>query len=477
MKKVDIVFIDPPNFSSQNLQKVNNKPAANLPNLGICILAAVLEREGYSVAIIDAGALQYSYKQILDGILVMNPRYVGLTAMTHSIGSAASIANLIKKKQPDIKIILGGVHITSATEETFKKYPACFDVAVIGEGESTIVELLQALENGGGLDKVSGLAFLNDGRVVRTKPREIIENIDTLPFPAWHLLPDMHKYYRPSLISAGNISSSHLVTSRGCPGKCIFCDTTVNGHIVRGYSADYVIQMIEILHTKYKINDIQFNDDTFVTLRKRLYDICDRLIEKKYHLTWSCDARASDVTEEGLKLMKAAGCWQIAFGIETGSKRIMDFLQKRVTYEQIHNAVSWAKKAGISTKGFFILGHPTETRESIQETLDLMLSLDLDVVGVTFFTAYPGSPIYRTIRDYGEFDSDWDKVNTYEVGNFIPRGFTAEELTQIRINALQHFYFRPKQILKYISNIRSPYQFFRLLTGGCKIVYKSIFPS
>ena len=474
MRKADIIFIDPPSSLSLSMRAAGKKPTGNLPCLGICILASVVEREGIKADIIDAVAMQYTYEEVAQKVLEMNPRYIGLTAMTHSICNAAAIGNLVKEKMPGIKIILGGVHVTSAPRETMIRFQHVFDVAVLGEGEATIVELLKAIESGKEPSGVDGVAFVRDGIFFKTKPRDIIKDMDTLPMPAWHLLPNMRTHYTPHPISSGGFPSNHLLTSRGCPGKCIFCDTSVNGHKVRGYSADYVMEMIDILYNKYGMRDLQINDDTFVTLKKRMLEICDRLVDRRYKLTWSCDARASDVSEDGLKKMRSAGCWQIAYGVETGSQRIMKFLKKNVTLEQIHNAFQWSKKSGISTKGFFILGHPTETHESINETIEIMLSLDIDVVGVTFFTVYPGSPIYTTISEYGDFDPDWDKTDTYAIGNFIPKGFTAEELTAIRSNALNRFYFRPKYIWRQAKNIRSTHQLFKLIKYGGKIFLKNM---
>jgi radical SAM superfamily enzyme YgiQ (UPF0313 family) len=234
------------------------------------------------------------------------------------------------------------------------------------------------------------------------------------------------------------------------------------------------MEMIDILHKKYGTEDIQFNDDTLVTFRKNLFEICETLISRNYRLSWSCDARAGDITEEGLRLMKAAGCWQVAYGVETGSSRVLEFIKKGVTLDQIRNAFAWTKKAGISTKGFFIMGHPTETEESIRETVDMMLSLDIDVVGLTFFTVFPGSPIYSTIREYGQFDPDWDRTETYEVGNFIPQGFTAEQLTNWRRTALRRFYFRPGYMVKQLAQIRKPYDLYRLAAGAMKVVSRNI---
>ena len=467
---IDIVFIDPPVYFNGAVQKNDG----HLPNLGLCNLAAVTEREGYAVKIIDAVAHHYSNKEVLDLIEKQNPKYIGISSMTHNINSSAILAKLIKKKRPEIIIILGGVHATAATEETLKKYPDCFDCCVIGEGELTILELLDTLESHGDLSEVTGLAFLQEGKFIRTKNREPIKDLDSLPLPAWHLLPDLRKYYGSTFISSGDYSSNHLVTSRGCPGKCIFCDTSIHGRRLRGYSSDYVMEMIEILHKKYGINDIQFNDDTFITLKKRMYDICEKLVEKGYNLTWSCDARASDVTKEGLSLMKAAGCWQIAYGVETGSERIMKFLKKGINFSDIYNAFEWTKKEGISTKGFFILGHPTETHKSIQETVDLILALNIDVVGVTFFTVYPGSPIYPEIHKYGHFNPVWENAKTYEVGNFIPDGFTPQELINIRKNTLRRFYLRPNYIVKQITRIKKPYDIYKLTFGGCKAISKYV---
>ena len=470
MSSPDIVFIEPP-------LTVGSEPAktpGHLPNIGLCLLAAVTERQGWRAAIIDAVALRYDHDRVVAGLLRHRPRYVGLTAMTHTIGSAAFLARMIKERLPEAVVILGGVHITAATEATLRTYQNIFDVCVIGEGEQTLVELLDALENRRNLATIDGLAFEREQAVVKTGPRATIRDLDSLPFPAWHLLPPLDRYYGTTFISSGIAVSNHLITSRGCPGKCVFCDTTIHGHAIRGHSAGYVLEMIDMLHRRYGIGDIQFNDDTFVTLRKRMVEICGGLIRKGYNLTWSCDARASDVTEDGLELMKRAGCWQIAYGVETGSQRIMKFLKKRVTFEQIHNAVSWARRAGISTKGFFILGHPTETHQSIRETVDLMIALDLDVVGLTFFTAYPGSPIYPNIGRYGRFDPNWDVAQTYVVGNFVPDGFSEAELTDTRRWALRRFYLRPRYIARQLRAVRRTDDLLRLAIGGWKAVTKYV---
>ncbi len=474
----DIVFIDPPLIDDNG--EVLFVPG-HLPHLGIAILAAVVRKEGYRTAIIDAVSLNYNVKQVVDEVVSLKPRYIGLTAMTHNITSVAYLSEIFKRLLPEAKIILGGVHITAATEMTYKKYPSLFDACVIGEGEDTICELLRALDGKRSLENILGVAWREeDGTVRKTARRPDIKDMDRLPFPAWDLLPSMNDAhgYGTTFISAGQGKSNHLMTSRGCPAHCVFCDTSVNGNALRGYSPEYVLEMMEILTKKYGVTDIQINDDTFVSLRKRMMKICDLMIENKINVSWSCDARVNSVTEEGISKMAEAGCWQIAYGVETGSQRVMDYLKKRITFEQIRTAFEITDKAGIENKGFFILGHPTETRESLEETVKFMLELPMDVVGCTFFTVFPGSPCYEGIEQYGSFNPDWSLTNTYSCSNFIANGFTREELIALRRDAMRRFYFRPKYMYRQLKHAgTNPRHLFKLARGAGKAVSKFVLPA
>ena len=475
----DIVFIDPPLIDEKG--DVLFVPG-HLPHLGIAILASVARRDcGHRTAIIDAVSLNYNVKQVVDEVVSMKPRYIGLTAMTHNITSVAYLCEIFRRLLPEAKIILGGVHITAATETTYKKYPNLFDVCVIGEGEDTIVELLRALDGKRSLDNILGLAWREEnGTVRKTARRPDIKNMDQLPFPAWDLLPTMNKLhgYGTTFISAGEGKTNHLMTSRGCPAKCVFCDTSVNGNALRGYSPEYVLEMMEILTKKYGVTDIQINDDTFVSLRKRMIKICDLMIENKMNVSWSCDARVNSVTEEGINKMAEAGCWQIAYGVETGSQRVMDYLKKRITFDQIRTAFALTDKAAIENKGFFILGHPTETPESLEETVKFMLELPMDVVGCTFFTVFPGSPCYEGIEQYGSFNPDLSLTNTYSCSNFIANGFTQEQLIAARRDAMRRFYFRPKYMYRQLKHAgTNPRHLFKLAKGATKAVSKFVLPS
>lgn len=458
MKKTDIVLIDPP------LDYVTKVKSGNLPQIGLLSIAAVLEKAGYSVNYIDAKALGLDVETCCNEVVRLQPLYIGITSVTSAIPIAINLAEVIKTKL-DVPIILGGTHVTACPEITMKKFNS-FDVAVIGEGEVTILELLKAMEDNTPLGKVDGIAFRQGKDVVLTKSRKFIENLDDLPFPAWHLLPSLKKYYRPSFTATKKTPSNHIITGRGCYGMCIFCDKSVSGDKIRKHSADYVIEMIEILYNKYGIRDLKIEDDIFVDLKGRAHEICDRLIKKKWDLTWSCQARANNIDLDLLKKMKRAGCWRISYGIESGSQEILDFIRKGITVEQAERAVKLAKRAGIKVNGFFILGHPMETKESIMKTIALMLKLDLDSVSLHFFVPFRGSWAYKNVSKLGTFIDNWEKMREDSPDVFVPNGFSREELIYYKKLSVKKFYLRPRIIYSWIKTIQSPFDLLRLCMGG-----------
>jgi radical SAM superfamily enzyme YgiQ (UPF0313 family) len=275
-------------------------------------------------------------------------------------------------------IVLGGVHVTGAPEKTFEFFGDCYDVAVLGEGESTVLELVGCLKSGGDLAEVCGIAYPvpdREGpgrRLVFTAPRDYIRDLDSLPFPAWDLLPDLAKYYAPPAHTVRRLPAATLITSRGCTGKCVYCDNKVFGNRLRCHSADYVLAMIEELQRVYGIKEFQIRDDNILVFKKRLTDLCRKLIERKVNIAWTCVGRVDMVDAETLAMMKKAGCWQIWYGIESGSDRILKLIKKNTDQATIRRAVEMTKKAGISAGGFFIIGLPEETMTEIEQTMELI---------------------------------------------------------------------------------------------------------
>ena len=463
----EFVLINPP-LSLEERYGDFAKSGTETPPLGLAQLAAVTREAGFQTAIIDSQAEGMGYETILDRLKSLQVKVVGLTAVTISILSAANLAKAIKKANPAIKTIIGGPHVTAVPKETMTRFPQ-FDVAVIGEGELTIVELLKALAEGSSIREVQGLAFLEDGEFVETEPRQFITNLDDLPMYAWDLLPNLVDYYQTPTFTLGASRGSSLITSRGCFGKCTFCDRRVFGNKIRSHSGKRVFEMMTKLVNDYGIEEIIIHDDSFVTKHKILKEVCHLLIESKMKLAWGCNARVDVINPEVLKLMRQAGCNHIGLGIESGNQKILDTINKGVTLEQIEKAVIATHAAGIHVRGFFMIGHPGETVETIKDTIDLALRLPIDDFQVTLFTPLPGSEIYENADQYGTLNRDWQKMNMWNPA-FVPHGLSVNELTHWQKRAFRSFYFRPSVVWNYAKRIRDFSSIKKLIRGLLTLV-------
>jgi len=459
MKK--IVFVNPPPPKGEN--ELWESAGPKTPPLGLLNLAAITRESGYETSILDAEALGLDVDTAVEKILNSSPNYVGITATTIFIKNAQKIAEKIKQKNKDIKILIGGAHLTALPEKTMEN--SSFDIGVIGEGEITLIDLLSALDNNEELDEIRGLIFIKDNHIIKTEPRPLIHDLDILPMPAWDLLPEIKKHYRAYAQSADKFPSFSVITSRGCIGQCIFCDRAIFGNQCRAHSAEYVFKMMQTLNENYGIKNIIFEDDLFTIFRERINKLSELIKKNNLEISWSVCSRVDTVNPEILKEMKQAGCWQILYGIESGSQRVLDFIKKKITLEQVTKAIKLTKEAGLHAKGFFILGHPTETKESIEQTLNFIKKSQLDDFSVSFFTPFPGSEIYTAIHAYGEVDEDWDKMNAFEPV-FIPNGFTKKQLYSYSKRAYRSFYFKPKVMFNYIKRLKNPKQALFLVKGG-----------
>lgn len=462
MSGMDIVFVNPPISLEERYGKLSLS-GSMAPPLGLCHLASVCRNEGLTTAIVDANPLGLRHSEVVEEVCSHHPKTIGITASTVSIESAARLSGMIKQKDPGRQVIIGGPHVTAAPVRTMQKYKS-FDMGVIGEGEHTITELLHALSIGGDISNISGVIHRKNSGTVQNKKRKPITNLDELPMPAWDLLPELEHFYKPVSLSYHRLPSTSLVTSRGCSGKCTFCDRTVFGNVCRSFSAAYLFEMVNELYFKHGIRDILFDDDNFIMFKPRLARFCDLLMSSELDLTWSCNARVDIVDEETLRLMAKAGCWQIAYGIESGNQAILDVLNKGIRLEQIRKALRMTRKAGIQTKGFFMIGSPLETPATIEDTIRFMLELPLDDFQTTFFTPLPGCELYETIQTYGELEDDWSKMNMwYPV--FVPKGMTRRELVVHAKRAFRRFYFRPKTLWGYLKTLGRPGAIRKLVLG------------
>lgn len=438
------------------------------PSLGILILAAVARQQGFDCAVVDASALELTEQELLNRIATLRPDVIGISSTTLAIGNAGNIATAVKRLFPDVLIIAGGPHITAAPIETMTRFPA-LDIAVIGEGEETIAELLTVLQDNADLASVQGIIYRNGNNICDTGSRPMITDLDVLPFPAWDLLEEFPQRYLPAPFKVRNLPAATLVTSRGCPNTCIFCDRSVFGSSCHAYSAEYIVNEMTELHQRYDIKEFSFEDDTFVTFKKRLVELCERLISLKLDISWTCLGRVNHVTADNLKLMRAAGCWQISYGIESGSQGILDLVNKGITLDQVRNAVDLCQAAGIKSKGFFIIGHPGETSETLRMTQDFALKLPLNDISVSLMTPFPGSEIYERASEFGTFDANWENMNLLNAV-FIPNGLNREDLAQAQKELLRRFYLRPRIIADYAVRLMQRPS----LAYGCWNGFKSL---
>lgn len=425
---------------------------STLPHMGLLMLGAVLRRSGHRVRLLDASALGLTYEETIEEIKEFRPEIIGLSAVTPSVVRTVKLAYMVKKIYPSIPIVVGGPHITAVPERTMKDYPV-FDYGVIGEGEHTIVDLVETLASGRTPSTVPGVAIRENGKIFFSSPRAPVKDMDALPFPAWDLLDGFPHNYHPALFKYKRLPSAYIISSRGCPHKCIFCDTSVFSRSIRFHSPEYILELVDYLVKKFNIKEIIFEDDQFLLRKKRVEKICEGILRSKWNIAWSCSGRVNSVDDIGLlKLMKLSGCWQINYGIESGNQRILDFAKKEITINQIKKAVRLTHKAGILSKGYFIFGLPYETEETMRNTIGFAKSIPLDDISIFMLTPFPGSEMYDIAEQHGRIDKDFEKMNLLDVV-YVPDGLSKEILLNCQRSFMKEFYLRPRIIGNYLKRL------------------------
>lgn len=473
LKDLRIMLINPPvSFDAFYGEWDLSDVKSSSPPLGILSLASMIRKYGYLVKVLDAHAEGMNIPDIILEISKFKPDIIGITAMTVMVSAAAEIAKAVKKHSPRITTILGGVHVTAEPVETLCRYPQ-FDYATVGEGEIVLCEFLEKFRKGFDQKRTQSIVW-REGEKINVNPRRaFFKGLDEFPPPAFDLVPNLFNHYRLSVFGTKKFRSVGLVTSRGCTGKCTFCDLGVVGRGYRANTAQYLISQMKDLYEKYDVSDFLFYDDLFVGSRPRLKEVCEIIIREKLPFTWSCCARVDFIHEDMLKLMKDAGCWMIEYGIESGSQRIIDSMRKNITKEKIRQTINATYDAGITTKGNFIFGNPGEDHWSIMESIDFACSLKLNYSQHTFLQPLPGSELYETAGKYGDFDPSWDRFNTFSI-NFIPKGFTRDNLIWYSRYFWKRFYLRPKIIVQELKKLRTREDFARLWLA-LKAFSKTIF--
>lgn len=440
-----------------------------IPSLGLGYLAAVAEKERHDVRILDC-ARGLSWDSIAKEARAFLPQVVGVTATTPTFNNALRTAGILRDIIPKAVFIVGGSHPTALPEAAASA--RVFDYLVIGEGEVTFAELLRHLEGPSPAppEDIPGLAFWVNERLFFTPPRERIQDLDSIPFPARHLFPPLEAYH-PTPASYRKLPLAHIITSRGCPAKCAFCDRAIFGRKYRERSADNVLAEVDQVVRRYGAREIRFFDDCFTINKKRLQQICQGLKKIRPRIPWTCLTKVNFVNPDMLRMMRDAGCWQILYGLESGDDRILSTLAKGVTVEQNRRAVEWARQAGMRVRADFLVGTPDETMETLNKTLNLAKELPLDFAHFNKFVPFPGTDFYRRLTEQGyRFDFSRSSTLDHDALVFVPPAIATNEYRKFLDSAYKQFYLRPRYVIRRLLAMRTPTEFWGNVKGLFSIV-------
>lgn len=443
---MSVLLVNPPRIIGDG--NIWKKIDRSLPPLGLAYIASFLENNNQVVKIIDLQAENVDAEHFITYISELKPDFIGISSTTVEFEGALRVARLSKETLPGAKIVLGGAHPSAAPEEALSS--DYVDYVVRGEGEHTLHDLVSGVVK---TADISGLSYKDGGRIIHNPDRPLIDDLNILPMPAYHLLR-MDKY-RPSLGNYKRLPAISMITSRGCPGRCTFCYTGVSGKKIRMRSVDNMIQEIKLLQKEYKIREISFYDDTFTSLKDSIKEFCVRVIREKIDITWSCMSRVDFVDEETLRLMKSAGCHQIGYGLESASSDILKNIRKPYPVETAKKAVAMTRSAGIDVRAMFILGCPGETEQTLKDTISLAVKLKPDIAVFNICTPLPGTEMYEWAKNNGYLkDLGWSK---YDLSNVVMRLPTVSEdkIKDCYHAAYRKFYFDIFYILRRFAKIRT----------------------
>ena len=451
-----VLLISPPYPKDKIFRKSMQNLGAILPPLGIAYIAAMLEKDSHEVKIIDGPAwatvFGYDFKNLEKDMKDFSPDVIGVSASTSQIEHAKRTITIAKAVNKDCVVILGGPLI-SAEPKALLGFEDV-DYGVYGEADLTFSEILKSIERKESLEGKEGVIWRENSHVRFLKP-QVITTLDQIPMPARHLLK--MEIYRPSPANYRRLPATTIMTSRGCPYQCIFCSRPTEGTAFRAHSAERVVEEIEQLATKYGIKDIQIFDDTFSLIPSRVEKICQGIIDKKLDVWWNCMTRVDKINPELLNLMKKAGCYEIGFGIESGSDRILQFIKKATTTDAVRKGVKMTKDAGIDVRGFFMIGFPTETKDEILQTINFAKELDVDVAQFMVSTPYPGTEMWEIAKTNGTISEDWNSFTFYAPDKipFSSNILSDKEILSLYKKAYKSFYLRPKFIFRQLLKVRS----------------------
>ncbi len=465
------MLIDPPVTRPADFSKERCRVSVFAP-LGLAYIAAVLEDSGYEVKIIDAllegagqgqqkyneGMLRYGLtdQQIEEILRKENPDIVGISCLfSNKDWDMRNASRIVKKVNPRCLVAVGGVHPTAIARELLEN-EINIDYVILGEGEMTFLQLLGIIKSGGDPRMLDGIAYRHEGKINCVHKAHFIPNLDTLPFPARHLL-SMQEYSRLGSAHSGykNKPFASIISSRGCPAKCTFCSIELLwGKVPRYRSSKSILEEIEFLIKKYGVKEIHFEDDNLTSNKKRALEIFNGIIDRKFNISWTVPSGLAiySLDEELLEKMAQSGCYSISLAVESGDQHVLDkLMHKPIKLNRAKPLADKARSLGMKTKGFFILGFPGETKKTMQKTVDFAKSLELD--WTLFFIATPlvGTKIYEICKNKRYLkDESVDFAHSFYAGNIQTPEFDGDYVEKVKEEANIDINFRNNpNLIKY----------------------------
>ncbi|MCL5035488.1 MAG: B12-binding domain-containing radical SAM protein [Chloroflexi bacterium] len=454
----------------------NTRDIYMFPPLGIMTVSAYLKKNtGHEIHLMDCFAENLRPPAVAEKAKEIGADVVGVLTLTHNLADVSMIMKEIKKTSPDIHTVIGGPHTYVYPHKAAAMEGV--DSVVRGDGEETFMDWLSALSGEKDPSEVAGVLFKKDGEIIETPVRDPVHDLDSLPFPDRKSLIQ-HKYYTPAM---RRDRGTTLITSRGCPHRCVFCSTHKN---YRTRSPGNVVDEVEDCVENLGIKEILFIDDTFNSSPGRVIDICNEILKRKIKFEWGFKAACHTVTPEMLKLAREAGCTKIHYGVETATDEGLKYLNKKASMEDIFNAFEWTKKAKIRAIAYMMVGCPYEkSKDDVLKIKDFIRKLDPDYVVHSLFSPYPDAPIFKKGVELGLWEADcWDKFMDnpavdYDLPTVWEEHLTKDELVDVMKILHQDFYLSPRKILKTLLTVKSIPELVRMAAGGMSIIkLKSVRP-
>jgi len=445
-----IAVINPPRVSGYPVCREDRLEYTDygevFPPLTLLYTAAILEKEGFEVMMLEANGWGLKIEDVERKIHQFKPDLLLTRFAIDTIPQDAKVARITKKINPNCVTLVRSKIISDSPllqEEVFKNYP--IDFLLDGDIEVIVPQIAKAKAGKQSLKGVKGLIFQEKGKIKKTGRAEKIKDINRLPFPAYHLSGGISCYQtgtqRPPF--------TNVFSSRGCPYHCQFCSSH---DTYQARTPENVVEELEWLVKDYGLKNFYFFDDAFTINQKRASKICQGIIKKGLKLRWSCGTRVDSVSPDLLKEMKQAGCWMIAYGIESGNQEILNRNYKDFALADAQKAVKQTKKAGIAAYAMFVLGLPGETKKTIEKTFKFIEKLNPDYVQYCVAVPFPNTPFFEEYKKKGWITTDdWTKYNPLGYPVISTPEISDQELHQFHYQGYRRFLFRPKFLLSRLS--------------------------